>query len=156
MQLVQHGLELELVKHGAGGVGLVLLKAVAVLAGGADGYNVETMHALVGEVAVDLHAGQDGDLFVGVVLVIIDAVVGERQEVIAVLHMEADDVLGAHRAVGARGVAMQAALEQAGAAGESCLTNHVIISFWSALPPFGYPDCSTAEWQIQENIHNFR
>ena len=129
MQLVQHGLELKLVMHGAGGIGLVLLKAVAVLTGGADGHDVEAVHALVREVAVDLHAGQDGDLFVGEVLVVVDAVVSERQEVIAVLHMEADDILGAHRAVGARRVAMQAALEQAGAAGESCLTNHVIISF---------------------------
>ena len=73
---------------------------------------------------VKLHAGKDGDVHIrGKVLEVVPAVVGQCKKVIAVVLVEADDLLRRTLAVGAGGVAVESALEKLFARLKGCLSN---------------------------------
>ena len=117
---VENWLEFKLILQLAALELLVLRKAVALDRADAD--RVEAVHAAGTEnVAIDLHAGNNRDRQIRVIFEIVLAMVGERQEIIAVLHVLGDDLFGRALSVGASGVAVQTALEHAVLAGKRLL-----------------------------------
>ena len=131
VQEIQQRLELELIRHTAAFKALILRKAIAVLACRADAHGVEAVHAAGGgQIAVHLHAGDDQHVRIGrEVFIIVDAVIGERQKIVAVACVQADDLLRRAAAVGTRGVAVQTALEQFFFAAKRSLSEHGKGSF---------------------------
>ena len=126
MNPVEHGLVLMLIAHGSALKALVLQKAVAILLRRADADRVKAVHAALGQVAVHLHAGHDQQAgFRRKIAVVVDAVVGQREKIVAIPGVQADDLLRAALPVRARGMAMQAALEHGVSGGLECLlANH--------------------------------
>ena len=93
---------------------------------------MEAVHAvMIGDGAVKLHAGDDQHAaFRQVVLVVIGAVIGQRQKIIAVLRMHGDYFLGGAFAIRTGGMAVQTALEQGVFALKSRLPKHRKSLLW--------------------------
>ena len=91
-----------------------LILRIAVALQRADADDVMAAHAPgmhLGKVAVHLHSGQNGHRPVAKILPIVNAMVGQRHEIIAMVGMHGDDLLGRSLTVGARRVAVQRSLE---------------------------------------------
>ena len=106
---------------------LILLEAVALRLFRADADDmvaVDVRPARAGHIAVHLHAGDDGQRRVAVIGEVIIAVIGQRDEIIAVLGVLLQHLLGRSPAVRAGGVAVKGALQQLPGVDKGSLTFH--------------------------------
>ena len=106
---------------------LILLETVALRLFRADADDVvavDVRPSRAGQIAVHLHAGDDGQRRVAVIGEVVIAVIGQRDEIIAVLDVLPEHFLGRSLAVRAGGVAVQRALQMFLCVDKGSLTFH--------------------------------